>query len=212
MARVTQPERVEAMRGRLLDATVMCLAECGYGGFSTNDVVRRAGVSRGALAHHFRTKADLVAAAANRLIDRRAADFRERFAAIPPARRTTAKALDVLWDFFDDPSFAALLELMVAARTDAELRPVMAAGTRHAAEVTREVFAEAFPALAGRPFIGPALDGVLALYIGLAAQHPLDHDPGGRRRAVRQFLKGVLALAEGAAPLATDPALVGGVR
>jgi AcrR family transcriptional regulator len=202
-ARLTQPQRVEAMRARLLDATVDCLAESGYSGFSTNDVVRRAGVSRGALAHHFPTKGDLVAAAADRLIDQRAAEFRVRFAAIAPAKRTTAKALDVLWTFFDDPSFAALLDLMVAARTDPELRPVMAAGTRHAADVTREVFGEAFPALAGRPFVGQVLDGILALYTGLAAQQALDDDPDGRRRAVRQLLKGALAMAG-------DTVLVGG--
>jgi AcrR family transcriptional regulator len=199
-ARLTQPERVEAMRGRLLDATIDCLSECGYSGFSTNDVVRRADVSRGALAHHFPTKADLVAAAADRLIELRAAEFRQRFAAVPPRRRTPAKALDVLWTFFDDPSFHALLELMVAARTDPELRPVMAAGSRHAADVTREVFAESFPGLAQLPFVGETLDGILALYCGLAAQAALDDDPAGRAAAVRNVVKGALSLTAKTAP------------
>jgi AcrR family transcriptional regulator len=198
--RRTQPERVEAMRARLLDATIDCLAERGYGAFSTNDVVRRAAVSRGALAHHFPTKADLVAAAADRLIELRAAEFRQRFAAIPARRRTPARALDVLWTFFDDPTFHALLELMVAARTDPELRPVMASGSRHAGDVTREVFAECFPELAGRPFIGEVLDGVLALYTGLAAQAALDGDRAGRARAVRRLVKGALPLAAATGP------------
>jgi AcrR family transcriptional regulator len=198
--RRTQPERVEAMRGRLLDATIESLATSGYSGFSTNDVVRRAGVSRGALAHHFPTKADLVAAAADRLIELRAAEFRERFTAVPPRRRTVAKALDVLWSFFDDPSFHALLELVVAARTDAELRPVLATGMRHASEVTRQVFAESFPALAQQPFIAEVLDGVLALYVGLAAEAALDADAVGRANAVRNVLKGALSLGAAAGP------------
>ena len=193
--RLTQPERVEAMRNRLLDATIDCLADTGYSGFSTNEVVRRAGVSRGALAHHFPTKAELVAAAADRLVELRAAEFRSRFSAIPAPQRTTAQALDVLWTFFDDPSFQALLELMVAARSDTELRPVMAAGLAHAADVTREVFAESFPELAAVPFIGETLDAILALYSGLATQAALDGDLAGRHAAVRTLLKGVLGLA-----------------
>jgi AcrR family transcriptional regulator len=200
MVRLSQPERVEAMRSRLLDATIDCLAERGYGAFSTNHVVRRASVSRGALAHHFPTKAELMAAAADRLIELRAAEFRQRFAAIPARSRTPAKALDVLWTFFDDPTFHTLLELMVAARTDPELRPVMAAGMRHAADVTREVFDESFPGLAPLPFVGPILDGILALYSGLAAQAALDADAVARSAAVRSLLKGALNLAAATAP------------
>jgi AcrR family transcriptional regulator len=194
-ARLTQPERVEAMRGRLLDATIDCLAESGYSGFSTNDVVRRAGVSRGALAHHYPTKAELVAAAADRLVALRAEEFRQRFAAIPIRERTVASALDVLWTFFDDPSFHALLELVVAARTDAEMRPVLATGMQRAAHVTREVFAEAFPVLGELPHVGAVLDGVLALYSGLAAQAALDGDSAARAAAVRAVLKGALRVA-----------------
>jgi AcrR family transcriptional regulator len=205
--RLTQPERVEMMRNRLLDATIDCLAEAGYAGFSTNDVVRRAGVSRGALAHHFPAKAYLVAAAADRLIELRAAEFRARFGAIPEPRRTVAKALDMLWTFFDDLSYHALLELIVAARSDDELRPVMAAGLRHAADITREVFAESFPELAESPFIGATLDAILALYSGLAAHAALDGEADGRHAAVRNLLKGALSLAVTAAPIQVPTAV-----
>ena len=94
------------MRARLLDATIECLSEYGYGRMSTNDVVRRAHVSRGALAHHFPAKADLVKAAAQRLLEQRAADFRARFAAIPAQRRTLSEALTVLWSLYDDPTLS----------------------------------------------------------------------------------------------------------
>jgi AcrR family transcriptional regulator len=192
---MTQPERVEAMRNRLLDATIESLAATGYSGFSTNDVVRRAGVSRGALAHHFPIKADLMAAAGQRVIALRAAEFRQRFADIPPARRTVAKALNVLWSFFDDPSFLALVELTVAARSDAELRVVMAAESRQIADTTLEVFGESFPELARLPYIAETLQAILALYLGLAVQQAVDGDADGRHAAVRQMVKGALTLA-----------------
>ena len=79
------------MRARLLDATVDCLVAGGYAKLSTNDVVRRAGVSRGALAHHFPTKSELVAAAGTRLIERRAAEFRATFRAVPAASARSPK-------------------------------------------------------------------------------------------------------------------------
>ncbi|HEX3334885.1 MAG TPA: helix-turn-helix domain-containing protein [Jatrophihabitans sp.] len=194
-ARLTQPERVEAMRNRLLDATIESLAATGYSGFSTNDVVRRAGVSRGALAHHFPVKADLIAAAGQRLIALRAAEFRQRFDGIPPARRTVAKALNVLWSFFDDPSFHALMELTIAARSDPELRTVMAAESKQVADTTLEVFGEAFPELAEQPFIAETLQAILALYTGLALQQAVDADADGRHAAVRRMLKGLLTMA-----------------
>src|SRR5438094_7885074 len=104
------------MRGRLLDAAIEGLAETGYSGFSTNDVVRRAGVSRGALAHHFPTKAGLVAAAADRLVELRAAEFRARVGGIAPERRTVGRALDVRWTLFEAHAYQALLALWFAVR------------------------------------------------------------------------------------------------
>ena len=46
--RRTQAQRVAETRGRLLDATVECLAEIGYARMTTGDVAERAGMSRGA--------------------------------------------------------------------------------------------------------------------------------------------------------------------
>ena len=158
------PER----RARLLDATIACLAERGYRATSTNDIVRRAHVSRGALAHHFRNRAELVSAAAQRLIDQRATEFRERFGAIEPERRTPAEALDVLWSFYDSPGCAALLELMIAARHEPELAPVMAPMPDQIAGLTATIFAEFFPQLAPLPYLDEALRSVNALFTGLA--------------------------------------------
>ena len=61
--RRTHAERSATTRTALLDATIECLAELGYSGTTTAEVVRRAGLSRGAQVHHFPTKALLIAAA-----------------------------------------------------------------------------------------------------------------------------------------------------
>lgn len=109
----------------MLDATVDRLTHDGYAGMSTNDVVRRAGVSRGALVHHYPTKAQLAVAALDRWLEDRLAEFDAEFTAIPPAQRDASGAIEVLWRMFQGPTFAAWLELVSAARTDLGLRTLL---------------------------------------------------------------------------------------
>ena len=50
-----RPDRGDATRDALVAAARALFAERGYAGVGTEEIVRRAGVTRGALYHHFRT-------------------------------------------------------------------------------------------------------------------------------------------------------------
>jgi AcrR family transcriptional regulator len=163
---------------------------------STNDVVRRAQVSRGALAHHFPTKAELVSAAAQRLLDLRAIEFRERFRSIPPEQRTPAEALTVLWSFYDDPGGLALLELTVAARSHPELKAVLGPVSHQIAVNTTEVFAEFFPDLARLPFAGESLRAIHALYGGLLLSSMASDGADDHGAEVRAFVQVLVSRSE----------------
>jgi len=144
--RRTQAERTATTRAALLAATVDTLVERGYRGTTTSDVARRAGVSYGALLHHYPTKADLLSAAVAHLLDQRITEFRKAMADLPPQTVTRDAAIDVLWTMFSGPTFTAWLELWLAARTDPELAAAVTAVDREFSDTSIELFRELFPA------------------------------------------------------------------
>lgn len=66
-ARRTQAERTEATRGALIAAARRLFTERGYDGVAAEEIVRAAGVTRGALYHHFGGKPQLLEAAYEQL-------------------------------------------------------------------------------------------------------------------------------------------------
>jgi len=143
--RRTQEERSATTRGRLLDATVECLAELGYARTTTTEIAERGGVSRGAQLHHFPTKAELVTEAMGHLFDRRDQEFRDAFARLPDDAERGPTAVDLLWSMVEGPTFHAWLELVVAARTDVQLKPKVKALTARFSENVSRTFRELFP-------------------------------------------------------------------
>lgn len=123
--RRTQEDRTAATQQALLKATIDCLVEYGYAGTTTRLVADRAGVSRGAQTHHYPTKRDLVGAAIDQLFADQASEFTEAFKQVPQSERTFGRAIDALWEIVSGPAYAATLEVIVAGRTDDELRAVI---------------------------------------------------------------------------------------
>src|SRR4051812_17149835 len=141
----TQQQRREETRRALLDAAVESLIEVGFARTTTLEVQHRADVSRGALLHHFPSKAELLVAAVDHLTEMRAKEMKAFASQLPPeaeggpghgeppaagADPRTDAVLSLLWQCFSGTFFKVSMELRTAARTDPELRRVLTAAER----------------------------------------------------------------------------------
>ena len=118
--RRTQSQRREATISALVDAAVAALGEVGYARTTTNEIARRAGVSQGGLFRHFESRLDVILAAADAVRARQFVDFRAGLASMSDFE--VAEVVRLLRRATRAPINAAWYELLVAARTDAELR------------------------------------------------------------------------------------------
>lgn len=161
--------RSQATRRRLLDAAVDELVDSGYARLTTASVAKRAGVSRGAQQHHFPQKATLVAEAVRHLAARQLEAVHAASAEEADSRARVERVLDLFYDFYSGSLFAAMLELTLASRGDAELAelvaPIDGDVSREVNERATEMFGDAVAAL---PDFDVRLRHVLSTVRGLA--------------------------------------------
>jgi AcrR family transcriptional regulator len=113
--------RTEAMRSRLLDATTELLAELGFAATTTDRVISRAGVSRGALLHHFPSRLDLMLAAAEHIVDWQLAQHLAVNQGIEDYRVRLFNLIATSWRVNSGPKSLALMQILLASRSDPAL-------------------------------------------------------------------------------------------
>lgn len=144
--RRTQQERRAATRQALLDAALETLLAVGVTGFTTTEVVGRAGTSQGALFKHFPSKADLWTATIEHLFAALRTAFEAEVSAIAPEDRSAHVAIDLLWRQMHDERLGAAFELYTAARTDAMLQASLEPVVREHVARIHELAALVLPA------------------------------------------------------------------
>jgi AcrR family transcriptional regulator len=133
-ARRSQAERSATTSARLIAATIQCLFERGYAATSTSLVAERAGVSRGAMLHHFATKVALMSSTVQETYASDIAAYTLALNDISLYQDSLEKLIDTAWQCFKSPGGVAQTEIWMAARSDKELAeavvPVHTAMTR----------------------------------------------------------------------------------
>ncbi|HSW05151.1 TetR/AcrR family transcriptional regulator [Aquabacterium sp.] len=142
--RRTQEDRTREARLRLREATIAVLVERGYAGLTTKEVVVRAGVSNGALMHHYASKMELVIDATADIYEA-AIERGQRIARTPAAHRDPVGGFikDCMSVYFEWP-FIAALEVLMVARTDTELMPQILPVMQRYRSLTNELWLEVF--------------------------------------------------------------------
>ena len=109
------------MRARLISATRQSLMDIGYGRTTAVEVCARAGVTRGALFHHFDGLPGLFAATLEDMCEAMAERAQSAAIRSDPEHALT-DYIDIAWSRFGDPEFKIVIEVWFAARNDPELR------------------------------------------------------------------------------------------
>jgi AcrR family transcriptional regulator len=173
------------------------LAERGYAGTTFPEILKRAELSNGALWRHFRTKDDLLVAAA--LHSEAAVGALPTPAGLErqsPARRIDA-AVDYFWrHYVTAPAFQALIELLRASRSDPDLARRLAATDERSGELFFATFARLVgPDLAAHPDFrrNVRLIGLTFYGVGVTSHLRAAND-AALQNEVRQMLRALFGL------------------
>lgn len=141
-----QARKSEATRSQIINAAIRCIVESSYSNTTTMKIAAKAGLSRGAMLHHFPSKLDIIRAVVDYLHEKRLQAFRRSIKEIPADADRVRLAVRSYWEHVNHPLYIAIFELAVAARTDEELGailyPAQRAFDRAWYETAREVFPE----------------------------------------------------------------------
>ena len=104
----SQAERTEATRAALVGAARSLFAERGYAATAAEEVVRQAGVTRGAMYHHFRDKKALFRAVHEQIEEEMVVAIGRRIAGMEDPMEILVAGLDTFLDRCLDPEVAKI--------------------------------------------------------------------------------------------------------
>ncbi len=183
-------ERVGQQRGartreRILEATVTCLVEHGFASTTMQRVQNEAGVSRGALVHHFASMDELLVGAVHHVAKRQLDTLIRDAVQLERGSQGREQRVWLLYSVMSGPLFLAGLELWLAARTNPTLRDALA-------PVERALGHEINAALTVEDAAGNLtrfeLDELLVALRGLAITSVLREDPRVERHIIEDWI------------------------
>ena len=191
----TQNERSFETRRLINLATIRSLVEAGYASTTTSSVCDRAGVSRGALTHHFASKQEMMTSAIIYLSEIQEQELSESARNLADGPQRTRAVIALLWEHFRSDLFYASLELWNASRTDPILREALYDAERSLGQRHRALVAELFgEPLTSHPQFGRTMEIMFRQLRGAAVTRILRHDPTEENLIVDDLLAMITAM------------------
>lgn len=168
-----QEKKSKSTRNLILDSAIECLFEEGYSDTSTALIAAKAGLSRGAMMHHYPTKIDLITALIEHLNEKRKFAYSQLVASIPDTKRLEQEAgIEAYWELLTSKESIALKELRNAARTDNQYSEILRQATREIENEWRDFVLTLFPEWKNKPDqFNLAMDLTQFLMEGMAMHH-----------------------------------------
>lgn len=188
--RRTQEDRTREAKERLLQATIDVMMRRGYNGLTTKEVAKTAGMSNGALMHHYASKAELVVAATTAVYDECILRG-QRMAKSPEAAKNPVEGFitDSLSVYFDWP-FLVALEIIVLARTDPELQARITPVMMHFRQTTNAIWFEVFKKAGYTPKQTKTILNIsLNMCRGMGVNRTWQHDDAYYQALVKEWIK-----------------------
>ncbi|ACL56542.1 TetR/AcrR family transcriptional regulator [Methylobacterium nodulans] len=181
--RRTQEQRTAETRARLIAATLDLLMERGYARTTTAEIAERAGVTRGALNHHFTGKDDLVVHSVEHQLRTSTGEIRALAELVRNGSLALPGFIDRLWEMFSGRLFLITLEHVTEARHNAALREALVPVVREFHAALDATWRDLFRGNdAPDREVETALNATLCLLRGMGVQSILRHDPVYYRR------------------------------
>ncbi len=183
-----QAQKSASTRTQIVEAAISCFIESGYSRTTTTLISEKAGLSRGAMLHHFPSKLAVVRAAVEYLHAKRLRAFRKAVSKPLVDGDHVRQSVEAYWGHVRHPIFVAFFELAVAARTDKELAEILRPAQEAFEREWYQAAVDLFPEWRGRgEKFDLALD--LARYVleGMAITF-LTHKENERDKRVIEYL------------------------
>ena len=188
----SRADRARATRQHLIDTTIDVVRARSYGAATLFEVAKAAGVTPGALQHHFGSRAVLMMEVLQSILLAPPGDALPwPDAAVPLPQRAT-QFLAVLWArVYEPPRFLAAWSVYFGAAAEETLQPQIAEARAALAASLREAFGAVFPEAQGRADLPAFVDLVLASLRGIGVSRLFAVDAAAET-AQRQQLAGVI--------------------
>ena len=183
----TKQDRSRATRRRLLETTIRSLAQHGWEASTVGFIATEAGISRGAIQHHFRTREDLILAALESMFEERAA----LLDALPEPDGTGPDRVHAvvtgLVETIGGELFRAALQVWTAAAADPKLRVAVVPLEKRFARGVHRRAVRLLGADDADPEVRALIQATLDMARGLALADVLTDDSRRRARVVRAW-------------------------
>ncbi|MDG0979621.1 MAG: TetR/AcrR family transcriptional regulator [Halieaceae bacterium] len=198
-----QSDRTEAMRARLLNATLELISEHGWAGASMQKICAKAGVSRGAQTHHFPTRESLLIASVQEILSRHQQYLEDELSDGEPSQFSLTNFFDFLWDAcFNDNLLACWMEAMVAARHDESLKQAARKTDQKSLLAIKETGTRIAQKNQTRPYgidskTADIIELTIYLLRGMVVQDGVHAAKGHHERLYRLWLQLIMPIIEG---------------